>query len=676
MRMGVDIGGTFTDFVVFDEATGKLGTFKRLSTPEEPSRAVTEFFERHGPGLNREASGTTTVVHGSTVATNSVLERKGARTALLTSRGFKYLLAIGRQNRSHLYDLAASRPQPLVPPELCCEVTERVACDGTVLVPLNEAELPDLVRELKTRDVQSVAVCLLFSFLHPEHEQTAARALRSAGIHVSTSSEILPEFREYERASTVTVNAYVSPVVERYLEHLENEIAVDDLRIMQSNGGHARAVMTSFDPVRSILSGPAAGVVGAVHVAGAAGFERCICFDMGGTSTDVSLADGEIRITSESEIDGLPIRIPAVEIHTVGSGGGSIATVDDGGALRVGPQSAGAEPGPVCYGRGGDRPTVTDANVVLGRLAGDRFLNGEIRLDIPAAVGALERLGTEAGLGARPGLDLARTAALGVVAVATARMERALRRISLERGHDPRDFALVSFGGAGGLHACDLARRLGIRTVLVPPGASTLSAYGMLAADVVRDLVQTVMLPGESRAAKLEALIEPLVERGEREIAEEGVPPRNVSVHRLLDVRYVGQGYEVTVPFGDEFVRRFHDAHEKLYGHAEPSAPVEVVNLRVRVVGEIAAPPLPEEDAGPADPAPALESRREVIVTTPGHEGAELVRVPFYDGARLRCGVAVDGPAVIVHKDTTVYLSPADRATVDRHLNLVIEVHG
>ncbi len=676
VRAGVDIGGTFTDFVVFDEATGKLETFKRLSTPDDPSRAVIGFFEEPEHGTSRKSRGTTTVVHGSTVATNAVLERKGARTALLTSRGFKDLLAIGRQNRSHLYDLTAARPRPLVPRDLCYEVTERVACDGKVLVSLNEAELHDLVRELKTQDVESVAVSLLFSFLHPEHERTATRALRSAGLSVSTSSEILPEFREYERASTVTVNAYVSPVVERYLDRLGSELAVDDLRIMQSNGGHTRAVMASFDPVRSILSGPAAGVVAAVHVARAAGFEQCICFDMGGTSTDVSLADGKIRITSETEIGDLPIRIPAVEIHTVGAGGGSIASVDAGGALRVGPQSAGAEPGPVCYGRGGDRPTVTDAHVVLGRLAADRFLGGELPLDVPAAAAALERLGEEAGLAARTGLDLARTAALGVVGVSTARMERALRRISLERGHDPRDFVLVSFGGAGGLHACDLARGLGIRTVLVPPGASTLSAYGMLAADVVRDQVQTVMLPGETPVPRLERLLEPLVERGEREIAKEGVPPGSISVHRLLDMRYVGQGYEVTIPFGGDFVGRFHRTHEKVYGHAEPSAPVEVVNLRVRVVGEVAAPPLPEEETGPTDPSPAVESRREVVVTTIDHERAEPVQVPFYDGAKLHSGHAVSGPAVIVHKDTTVYLSRADHATVDRHLNLVIEVHG
>jgi N-methylhydantoinase A len=676
MRVGVDIGGTFTDFVVFDEATGKLETFKRLSTPADPSKAVIGFFRDRESGRNPTAGGTTTVVHGSTVATNAVLERKGARTALVTTRGFKDLLAIGRQNRSDLYDLAAAKPRPLVPRQLCYEVAERVTHDGTVLEPLREAELPELVRELKTRDVESVAVSLLFSFLHPEHERAATRALRSAGFSVSVSSEILPEFREYERASTVTVNAYVSPIVERYLRRLESEIAADDLRIMQSNGGHTRAVMTSFDPVRSIVSGPAAGVVGAVHAARAAGFERCICFDMGGTSTDVSLADGEIRITSETEIDDLPIRIPAVEIHTVGAGGGSIADVDAGGALRVGPQSAGAEPGPACYGRGGDRPTVTDANLVLGRLPADRFLGGELPLDAPAAVAALERLGMEAGLATRPGLDLARTAALGVVGVSTARMERALRRVSLERGHDPRDFVLVSFGGAGGLHACDLARSLGIRTVLVPPGASTLSAYGMLAAGVVRDHVQTVMLPGETPAAELERLLEPLVQRGEREIAEEGVPAGSVSVHRFLDTRYVGQGYEITIPFGGDFVGRFHQTHEKVYGHAEPSAPVEVVSLRVRAVGEVSAPPLPKEEAGPADPSPAFEGRREVVVTRPDNEGAEMVQVPFYDGARLRCGVAVIGPAVIVHEDTTVYLSPADRATVDHHLNLVIEIHA
>ncbi|MFQ5890471.1 MAG: hydantoinase/oxoprolinase family protein, partial [Gemmatimonadota bacterium] len=557
MRVAVDIGGTFTDFVLFDERTGELRTFKRFSTPGDPAEAVLH-------GLSELSGGEPpSVVHGSTVATNALLERRGARTALVVTEGFRDLLTIGRQNRASIYDLAARRPRPLIQADLCFEVTERVTHEGRALIPLEAGELPRLVEKLRACGAESVAVSLLFSFLLPDHERAVAETLRAGGFAVSASSEILPEFREYERTSTTAVNAYLSPVVDRYVGRLESSLRARDLRIMQSNGGSTRAVTARSQAVRSLLSGPAGGVVGALHVARLGGHERVISFDMGGTSTDVSLADGGVRLTSEGEIDGIPIRVPIIDIHTVGAGGGSIARVDAAGALRVGPRSAGAEPGPICYGRGGTLPTITDANLVLGRLAADRFLGGEFRLDAEAARAALEKLGREAGVAARDGLDLARVAALGVIRVANAGMERALRRVSVERGHDPADFVLVSFGGAGGLHACELARALGAATVMVPRGASTLSAFGMLVAHVVRDYVQTVMLPGETPHGRLVDLVAPLAELGAREIAREGVPAEEIAVYRELDVRYVGQSYELTVPLCEGYADTFHGEHQR-----------------------------------------------------------------------------------------------------------------
>ena len=663
MRIGVDIGGTFTDFVVFDETSGDFRTFKALSTPHDPAQAVLSGLEEL-PGALQPG-----IIHGSTVATNALLERKGARTALITTRGFRDILTIGRQIRSDIYDFFSDRPEPLVPPERCLEITERVDHHGQILIPLNRDEIPALIGELHAQDVESVAISLIFSFLHPEHEAWLAQSLRQAGFFVSPSSEILPEFREYERTSTTVINAYVSPIMDRYLARLERELPSADLRIMQSNGGSILAAQARTQAVRSILSGPAGGVVGAAHVAGAAGFNQIITFDMGGTSTDVSLSRGEIQVTTEAQIGGLPIRIPVINIHTVGSGGGSIAYVDAGGALRVGPQSAGADPGPVCYGQGGRQPTVTDANLILGRLAPDYFLGGRMSLDFEAAAQALTDLARQANLSAE-NLDLARRAALGVIQVANAHMQRALRVISVERGYDPRDFVLVSFGGAGGLHACDLARGLGIRRVLIPRGASTLSAFGMLAADVVKDYVQTVMLPEDTSYDALARHLEPLADRGLREVAADGVPLSRITLHRELDMRYQGQSYELTVPLSPHFADVFHRAHHQVYGHSEPAAPVEVVNLRLRAVGAVTRPPLLQAEAGPPDPSAALDGYRPVVI------GSSLAQVPLYLGGRLSPGHVIAGPAVIAQPDTTVFLSPGDQARLDGIHNLLIEVTG
>ena len=670
MRIGIDIGGTFTDFVIFDKEKGTFDTFKLLSTPREPEEAVLT-------GLKQiRSSEEPAIIHGSTVATNTVLERKGARTALITTRGFRDVLSIGRQTRTDIYNFFTDRPAPLIPPEACLEISERVDREGQVLVPLNKSELPGLITQLQALNIESVAINLLFSFLHSDHEKWLAHALREAGFFVSSSCEVLPEFREYERASATAINAYVSPIMDRYIGRLEENIQASDFRIMQSNGGSIKAERARREAVRSILSGPAGGVVGAKHVAQLAGFDKIITFDMGGTSSDVSLSSGDIQVTNEAEIGGLPIRVPVIDIHTVGSGGGSIAYVDLGGALRVGPESAGADPGPVCYGRNGTQPTVTDANLILGRLSPDYFLGGQMGLDVEAATHALEALGRQANLAPQNDLTLAQTTAMGVIQVVNAHMEHALRVISVERGYDPRDFGLVSFGGAGSLHACNLARSLGIKHVLIPPGASTLSAFGMLTADVVKDYVQTVMLPGDTPQPELKSHLQPLLEQGHNEIVAEGILPERVILHAELDIRYLGQSYELTIPFTNDFAEEFHNAHHQAYNYSHPNAAVEIVNVRVRAVGQVTRPPLPQAEVGPSSVDVALSAHRPVVVATEAHPEGTIVDLPFYAGPELRPGHMIVGPAVIVQKDTTVFLAYGDQATVDSYFNLVVEING
>lgn len=668
MRIGIDIGGTFTDFVIFDETKQQFQTFKLLSTPHAPEDAVLS-------GLTGLSTSRYQIIHGSTVATNALLERKGATTALVTTAGFRDVLEIGRQNRPDIYDLFSRRPEPLVPASLRFEVAERIDHQGRVLQPFEAETLSPLIDQLHALQVESVAVCLLFSFIYPQHEQAIAEQLRQAGFMVSLSSEVLPEFREYERTSTTVVNAYVAPVMTRYLGRLEHESQAHDFRVMQSNGGSIRAAQARREAVRCVLSGPAGGVVGAKYVAEAAGFNQLLTFDMGGTSTDVSLVAGDIQVTTESDIGGLPIRIPVIDIHTVGSGGGSIGYVDAGGALRVGPESAGADPGPVCYGCGGQRPAVTDANLLLGRLPADHFLGGQMRLDVKAAEQTLSDLARQAGLSAHGSLSLAQTAALGMIQVVNAHMERALRVISIQRGHDPRDFTLVSFGGAGSLHAADLARSLRIPRVLIPPNAATLSAFGMLAADVVKDYVQTIMRSGETPYHELQALLEPLLIQGQAEVRAEGVSDNKISLEPLLDLRYRGQSYELTVPLTPNFTVAFHAAHRQAYGHSEEGRPVEIVNLRLRAVGRLDHPPLQPVAFQPAHPASPFDRRPVVLLTGP--EMVPLYKmVPLYNGSELQAGQTVAGPAIIVQPDTTIFITSGDRLGVDVYGNLLVEVQS
>jgi N-methylhydantoinase A len=666
--VGVDVGGTFTDFVLWEN--GRLSIYKRPSTPDDPARAVLAGLEEAGWTPDE-------VVHGSTVATNAVLERKGARTALVTTRGFRDVLAIGRQTRPKLYDLEPVRPPPLVPDALRFELDERLDHHGRVLRTLNARDVRALLERLRARRVESLAVCFLFSFLDPRHERLVRDAARRAGIPCSASSDVLPEHREYERTSTTVLNAYVAPVVERYLSRLQDGLAGQAkglayggmrgvrLRVMQSNGGSADASAAGALAVRTVLSGPAGGVAGAFRVASAAGYSPIITLDMGGTSTDVCLCDGAVPFTAESTIGGLPMRIPTVDVHTVGAGGGSIARLDAGGALRVGPESAGADPGPASYGTG-TQATVTDAHVVLGRLLPDRFLGGRMELSATAAERSLRPLARAMG-------GDAVAAAASVVRVANASMERALRVISVERGHDPRRFTLVAFGGAGPLHACELAEALGVPRVLVPLHPGVLSAFGMAAAPVTVDRVQALLAPVPERdarfARRLERAFDRLASQARRELSKQGYE-RGARVSRAIDLRYAGQSYELTVPLEgavrlDRVVAAFHHAHERRYGHSDASRAVEAVALRVR--GEAPGVRLRADLAGV--PASAKDARPELRNVWFG----SMRRAPVYERSHLRAGERLRGPVLITQLDATTCVPPGWRGRVDAQGNLVLE---
>lgn len=653
MRIGIDTGGTFTDFVIFDPQNKEISTFKVLSTPSNPAEAILN-------GLEKIKGKRKQIIHGSTVATNALLERKGAHTALITTKGFRDVLQIARQNRPHLYNLHSLPPEPLVPRELRLEVNERVNAEGEIQTKLNESEIADLIKILQVNEVNSVAVSLLFSFLAPQHEEIIEAQLKEAGFFTSISSKILPVFREYERTSTTCVNAYVSPVLDEYILEFEENLKENDLQIMQSNGGIISPKEARKNAVRCILSGPAGGAVGATEIANLAGYNKIITFDMGGTSTDVALVDSEIQVTTEASIGGFPIRIPIIDIHTVGSGGGSIAEVDLGGSLKVGPESAGADPGPACYGKG-LLPTVSDANLVLGRLEADHFLGGEMLLDVTAAQKAFMRLGEELSI-------TSEATALGVVRVVNAHMERALRVISIERGYDPRDFTLVSFGGAGGLHASDLARALNIPTVIIPPQAATLSALGMLMADVVKDYSLTVMLPGNTIREKISEIFTPLLQKGMSEVLNEGIEEENINAESSLDMRYQGQSYELNIPFNGNFIEIFHTTHQEKYGYANLSGEIEIVNLRVKMVGQVEKPKLPKFSIQTKDSSPAKLFDKKVLFP----EGK--LQTAFFSGEDLLPGNEISGPAIILRSDTTILVPPQDTAQVDEYLNLIISI--
>jgi N-methylhydantoinase A len=630
MRIGVDAGGTFTDFVVLHD-DGRLETFKLRSNPHAPASVILE-------GLRRFARAD--VVHGSTVATNALLERKGARTAFVTTSGFEDLLEIGRQNRPQLYNLTPAPRRPLVARDLCFGVNERIYHDGSVSRRPSAAELKRLASRLRRSGARSVAICFLHAYQNSTNERATADALKRDGLYLCTSHEITPEIREFERASTTAVNAYVGPLIEAYLTELERARGFR-IAVMQSNGGFLSARDASRHAVRTVLSGPAGGVVGAMATARRSGFRKVLGFDMGGTSTDVSLIDGSPRETTETVVDGFPLRVPMLDIHTVGAGGGSIARVDTGGLLRVGPQSAGADPGPACYGVGSEA-TVTDAHVVLGRI--QSLLGGGMNLDVERAGAALDRIAKR--------LKFNRTAAAaGILRIANANMERAIRLVSVERGHDPRDFVLVAFGGCGGLHACEIAQELGIPTVVVPEHAGALSALGMLLSDAVRDYAAGVL--GRS---DVDLRFGALELRARRESP-------GASIERSADLRYRGQSYELNVPWNSptSAIKLFHREHSKIYGYSRPGSDVEVVTIRVRARTILSKPRLRRGRLQPGRP----EKRRVWI------SGAWR-SIPVWK--REQVGEAVRrGPALVLDYGSTTLIPARWHVKMDPAGNLIIQ---
>src|SRR5215471_3206376 len=678
LRIAIDTGGTFTDCVWIDPSTHCLRMLMVFSTPADPSRAIVE-------ALQKITTGDFVLWHGTTVGTNTLLERKGARTALITTAGFEDAIEIGRQARPKLYDFFFDRIEPLVPKDLRFGINERTAAKGEILTAPTEPELRSLAHQIERVSPQSIAICLLFSFANPKNEDDVSRALRSLGVPLSISHQILPEFREYERASTVVVNAYLQPVMQTYLQRLQEASrkdvagkaarAIEGPRIfvMQSSGGITALSTAAREPVRTVLSGPAGGVVGAVATGRASGLQNIIAFDMGGTSTDVSLVEGEIQLANDAQIAGLPINVPMLDIHTVGAGGGSLARFDAGGALRVGPESAAADPGPICYGRG-TRPTVTDANLLLGRLQPGRFLGGDFTLDLERT-----RAITREWLKRQDSnLSLEKFAA-GVIRVVNATMEKAVRVVSIERGRDPRRFALVAFGGAGGLHACALAEALSIPRVIIPAFPGALSALGILASDVVKDYSRTVLwrVSRELPQAKLHQEFAALNKQADKDLRAESWAGRTNYI-RSVDIRYRGQGYELNLPLSNDLLAEFEQEHKRRYGYVHPNREIELVTLRLRAM-------LKSDPFRVGAEAVCPEHTRSVRLRAKRSELSVPKGLVMFDSKKqttnvcdrpeLRRDRTYKGPAVVTEYSATTVIPPTHSFRIDAAGNLIISNH-
>jgi N-methylhydantoinase A len=707
LRIAIDTGGTFTDCVYVRD--GRIEILKVPSTPENPAQAIAIGLAEISRRLAQQSIAPLDLVCGTTVGTNALLQRRGVRVVLVTTAGFEDVLEIGRQARPKLYDVFGGRPAPLVPRERRLGLGERIGSDGEILARPSAEKIRALVREVRRARPDAVAVCFLFSFVNPTHEKLVAKALRAAGCIVTASHEVFPEIREFERTSTTVVNAYLIPVMSGYLAAIEDvarriasksaapqpkRMRVDvhsKVRVMQSNGGIVSARAAASEPVRTILSGPAGGVLGAEYVASLAGYDKIISFDMGGTSTDVALLEGGARTTNESVVDDLPVSVPMLDIHTVGAGGGSIARIDRGGAMRVGPESAGADPGPAAYGKG-EQPTVTDAHLVLGRLGGAGLLGGEFHLDAARARIVLDRARKKS-----PSLRSAEEFAQGTIEVVEATMERAIRVISVERGYDPRDYSLVAFGGAGGLHACALAAALEMPRVLIPKIPGGLSALGILRADVVRDFSRTVLMRAQKENASepvLRNLFQRLESYGLRQMRAEGfgfvlVPPASlpapyednarqrrksradhslaqVRALRSVDLRYIGQSTALKIPASGDFLKAFHKEHERRYGYADNSREIEIVNVGVRLIGLTPKPSLPRSRSHGRNARRAIESKGRVYF--PG----KWTATPLYARSRLQAGNQFPGPAIVTDYSSTTVVLPGWRVDVDAHENLIL----
>lgn len=682
LRVGVDSGGTFTDVCMFDETRGEIHVWKVSSTPQDPSLGIAGGIEQGVAEVSRVAGQAVEVVyfgHGTTVATNALIVGRGAETGLITTKGFRDVLELRRQKRDSLYDIQTRKPRILVTRDKRLEVSERVLFDGSILTPLDEDEVRAAVRKLKADGITTVAVCFLFSFVEPAHEKRVKEILAEEmpGAFVSISHEVAPEFREYERLSTTVVNAYLGPIMKSYLSKLQPRLAEIGIRahphLTQSNGGVISSEVAQNFPARTVLSGPAAGVIAALSVGGLAGFDNVITFDMGGTSTDVSLIDrGRPQMANDANVHGYPLKLPMLDIHTVGAGGGSIAHIDAGGLLKVGPRSAAADPGPVCYGLGNEEPTVTDANVVLQVLNPTHLLNGRMAIDQAAAEAAIGKLADKLGLGVME-------TAQGIISVVIANMAKAIRVISVERGYDPRDYVMLGFGGAGPIHASRLARELDIPRLVIPKYPGIMCALGLLLTDLRTNLSLTRLLQlSEDGAPKIESGFAGLEERGREWFEQEAIPGERRSLIRSIDMRYGGQGYELTVPCPAGAIdaaalvklrKEFERIHHQVYGYIAAEEPVQVTTLRIEAVGLV-----PKADLKAYPPATdtsnaAITNRREVWLPETGG----FTQCPIYDRALLGPGHSVAGPAIIDQMDSTTLVLPGQTATVDAYLNLILE---
>ena len=683
--VGVDVGGTFTDFYLLDEASGEVRTGKRPSTPDNPARAIIEGLQAMAARHAIDLGALRRLSHGTTVGTNALIQRRGGNVAMITTRGFRDLLEIGRQTRPHMYSLVEDHPPALVERRHRFEIDERMDAAGEAVTPLTGDAVATAVEQVRASGAEACAVCLLFAFRNPEHENRVAAAIRAAlpGVPVCTSSEVQPEFREYERFSTTVLNAYLQPVLGTYVSDLEEELGRvapgASIGINQSSGGLMSPGRARALPVRTALSGPAAGAIGAAHCAKLSGRRNVITLDMGGTSADVALIrDFQADISFERDVAGFSVRLPAVDIETVGAGGGSIAWFDRDGLLKVGPASAGADPGPACYGRGGDRPTVTDANLVLGRLSSRGLLAGEMGLDPSLSRAAF------APVAERLGFGIERTAG-GVLGIVTANMVRAIRTISVERGYDPREFTLMAFGGAGPLHARDVALSLGMSEILVPTAPGILCAQGLIVSDLKEDFVAGERMPGDAAGLRrLAGHVETLTASARDWFDAERVPAASRRLELAVDARYVGQNFELAVPVGEQAAgaeaipiptagrlrERFLEVHETAYGYADAHDPIEIVNVRLTARGRLLAEPAVPQ-AGDPGPLPAPFEHRTVRF-----EPRDTTACPVYDRGALRAGHTLHGPAMIEQLDSTTPIFPRDTAVVDRAGNLAIRIDG
>ncbi len=650
LTVGVDTGGTFTDIVYFYKNSWHI--LKVPSTPKNPHRAVIEGVMGLDKKIHR-------LIHGTTVATNTLIERKGAKVLFVTNSGLEDIIEIGRQNREKLYDLCYRRESSLVPPELRIGVRCRIDSSGSIVEDLSEEEIASFVERVKGLDFDVVAVVFLFSFLNDVHEQRMKKIiLEEFSCPVYCSSEILPEFREFERSSTVVINSYVAPKMKSYLEGLSSVFGENKLKIMQSNGGIISVERAISEPVRTILSGPAGGVIAALNFGKLLGEERLITLDMGGTSTDVSIIHKTPAMSFESKITGLPIKVPMIAIHTIGAGGGSIARIDEGNVLRVGPESAGADPGPVCYGKG-DRITVTDANLFLGRLIPEFFLGGNMKLYPERVKPFMKEMAERINFDP---YDFAE----GIITVANSNMEKAIRAVSIEKGYDPREFSLFVFGGASPLHAAFLLTSIGAKRAIIPVNPGVISAMGMVMADCIKDYSVTVMLKNPE-VSKIELYMFDLVEKAKIEMMSEGFDEDSIVIERFVDVRYEGQSYEITIPFVSNLKAEFSKAHTSLYGYSL-NRDMEVVNVRVKATGITSKPLFPEIPSGKDTP-----SKEAFLYFKDVYLNGKWVKCKVFLRDALLAGNIIDGPAIIVEYSSTVFVPEKFVAKVDNWGNIIIE---